>query len=313
MVQASPDLLIRHRLQKVLFAGAVSALLAGLPALVPVFPVALLSQLAALPLLVYGLRFGWQAVAMAGVSGWGTLAVLGALAGTGRSDLLFDAGVLVYLGTTILPALAIVAALQRGIPARGIMTVLAGLGSLAAVLLSVLVPDLGTGWQQAVTAWIREAGSPELQQAFLPEKLATMALYLPGFAGIAWMVTLVGNYALAGHLIRKSGLGIVQPPRFRDLSVPGGVVVAGALGLMLAGSVGGAAVALANAGIVCLGAVFISGLALVHGWAGQLRQPGLALGAFYFLAMLLGVPFLLVLLAGAADAFFHFRRTVTRN
>lgn len=308
--------LVRQRLVRVLCAGVLSGLMSWLPAILPALPAVLLSQLAALPLLIYGLRFGWQAVMMAGVAGWGSHGIL-STASSGFSDgqLFFSVGALIYLVWNVAPAL--LASWLIGLGARPalVLTGLAASGAASTAALSVFVPGLSDVWREVTATLSAQMQTPEMQTALAEARIAEMAPWLPGLLGVMWLSGFAVNLALASRFIHASGFGD-GVPRFADLRVSQTLVLAAA-GCLVTGSLAGAGatagIVLLNAGVVLLAAIFLGGLALVHTKAAQLPQPGVALMLFYFLSLLLALPLLIVLAAGAADAFFDFRNSSFRS
>jgi hypothetical protein len=316
MAEGVDSALVRQRLVRVLLAGVISGAMTALPGALPIASVMLVSLLATLPLLIYGLRFGWQAAAMAGVAGWGVHGVLSALSGVLPSgQIFFSAGTLVYLLWSVAPALLASALVSRQVRPALLLGVLAGCGAAGAAVVAVAVPELGQLWQETTAALSAQISDPEAQQIAADARLAEMGTVLPGILGSVWLLAFVFNLALASRFLHVAGFG-VGIPGFRDLRATEWGVIAAVLCLTAGGLMGSwpqVALMFSNAGLVLLAAVFLGGLALVHDRAARFARPGMTLMLFYMLALFLAVPFLIVLLVGAADAFFDFRNSSFRS
>ena len=269
-----------------------------------------------MPLLVYGFRFGWQAVAMAGVAGWGVHGVLAAISGViPEGTIFFSAGTLAYLMWNVVPALLtswLVGHRARPATVLGVLSVCAAVGAAAA---TVLFPQLVQLWRETTAALSEQMQSPQAQKAITEASLARMAVWVPGLMGSVWLLVFMVNLALASRFVHVAGFG-ADVPRFSSLRVTEWGVIAAVISLTAGAMIGSdhaAGAMLSNAGIVLLAAVFIGGLALVHAKAARFAQPGIALMFFYLLSLLLGVPLIAALLAGAADAFFDFRNSSFRS
>ena len=316
MAEGVTSALVRQRLVRVLLAGVLSGGLAWLPAVMPIASIMLLSLLATMPLLVYGFRFGWQAAAIAGVAGWGVHGVLSALSGAAAAGhIFFGAGTLVYLLWNVAPALLASVLLWHRVQPAVLLGVLAACGAVSVAGVAAMFPQLGQMWHETTTVLTTQMDIPEAQQITAKGRLDAVASLLPGIVGSVWLLAFALNLALASRFLHAAewGEGI---PGLRDLRATGWGVIS-AVACLMAGNVltgweQGAAM-LTNAGLVLLAAVFLGGLGFVHARAASFAQPGMALVMFYFVSLFLAVPFLVVLLVGAADAFFDFRNSTFRS
>jgi hypothetical protein len=261
-----------------------------------------------LPLFVAGLWLGAGAAALAGVSAtllllatndlWGA-AIFAALNAVPVAILVRQAllarrgsdGSLVWyppgLLTAWLTGLAIVGM-------AGALLLLGGPHSLEAALRTVIAEALD-----------RLAREP------LPERdqiAAALAVMVPGIIAASWMLTTIGNAALAQGLLARFGANWRPSPDLAGLGLP--LWMPAALGVATAATLFAGAPRFI--GINLMIALFVpfclAGLAVLHAAARRLASPAMALAAFYTTAMLFGWPFLVVAVVGLLESWLGLRR-----
>lgn len=273
--------------------------------------------LASLPIFYAGLAIGPRAALLAGLVGtaasfaMGTWIALGFLVEVALGPyLLARQAVLYRTGPDGNP---------EWYPIGWLFGWLAGIAGSALVALHVWFLGAEGGLigalQQSITAYmeqLREAGVlGELGITQEPEVVAaTMARILPGAAAAVWMLVMIVNGTLAQGLALRFGKAIRPVAALATMQLPLWLLVALPATLVLSllgeplGSLGG------SLAPVAMVPVLFQGCAVVHVLARRTPVPGLVLGCFYALMLVISALVLVVILLGLAEHWLKVRRRV---
>jgi len=169
--------------------------------------------------------------------------------------------------------------------------------------------------EQSIAAYLerlREAGVlRELGLSQEPAAVAaTMARILPGAAAAVWMLVMIGNGTLAQGLALKFGKAIRPVAALTTMQLPLWLLVALPATLVLSfvsGPLGALGASLVPVAMV---PVLFQGCAVIHVLARRTPMPGLVIGSFYALMLLVGALVLVVILLGLAEHWLKVRRRV---
>jgi hypothetical protein len=268
----------------------------------------ILVYMSQLPLFVAGLWLGSVTAAIAGLTGFVVLLA--------ASDLL---GAAVFVALNAAPVVLLVrqALLARRngdgtlawYPPGKLAAWLAALAlcGIAAMLLLLGGPE---GLQLALRDIVGEALDRVARQP-LPNRDAivrAVATVIPGVVAASWMITSVGNGALAQGLLARFGASWRPSPDLAALSLP--MWLPAALGLAAAATlIGGAPRYIGINALIALSVPFcLAGLAVLHMAVRRLSNPAMALMLFYTTAALFGWPFLAIAILGLLESWLGLRR-----
>lgn len=299
-------------------AGLVSALLHA-SAATGAAAALMLIYFSPLPLFMAGLSFGPMAVSIAGI--FATLAI--AVAGGPQFATTY------FLANAAAPILLCYYAsrsrqydtpngpVTEWYPSGNLFGWLWVVGTVIVILLAFLAQSQSGGMRGWISQTLQveqlatsvalaqlQAGGTAIDETVLQNTLIAFAA--PG-AAVFWMLTAIGNGALAQRLVTRLGRALRPSPRMLELVLPPVMVIPLAAGLALSflpGDLG-----LASGAIAAMAAVpyFFLGLAVVHAISRGLPARGFTLGLFYILILTFGWPVLLTVGLGVADQFAGFR------
>lgn len=150
------------------------------------------------------------------------------------------------------------------------------------------------------------------QMQVSPEELSamamTMARLVPGVAACFWIMLMAGNGALAQGLALRFGKAIRPATPLSGMELPNWLVMALAVSIGL--SFAGGAVTELGTGLSMVFAIpfLFQGCAVVHAAARLTSFPGILLGAFYALLVVIGAIVMLVILLGLLEQWIKLRR-----
>jgi hypothetical protein len=273
--------------------------------------------LAPLPIFYAGLAMGPRSALIAGIVGTAASLALGIWVALG---FMFE----VALGPFLLSRQAVLfrtdsSGKPEWYPIGWLFGWLAAIAAAALVALHVWFlgseGGLTGALEQSIAAYLerlREAGVlRELGLSQDPALVAaTMARILPGAAAAVWMLVMIANGALAqgvalrfGKAIRPTaGLASMQLPVWLLLALPVTLVLS-----FMSGPLGALGTSLAP---VVMVPVLFQGCAVIHVVARRTPFPGLLIGCFYALMLVIGPLFVLVILLGLAEHWLKVRRRV---
>lgn len=306
----SRDLLIALALGGVSALAHMAMAFAGTGALI-------FALLAPLPLFYAGLSLGPRSALVAGAAGTAASLAFGSLVAVG---FLFQ----VAVGPFLLTRQAVLyRAAPNGAaewyPVGWLFGWLAGIAAAAVTALHVwfLGSDGGlTGeLQQTIAAYLeqmRESGMlEELGLSQDPAAVAaTMARILPGAVTAVWMLVMIANGALAQGLALRFGKAIRSVASLATMQLPIWILAAlpAALALsFLDGPLGAWGASLVPVAMV---PVLFQGCAVIHVLARRTPLPGLVIGCFYALMLVVSALVLVVILLGLAEHWLKVRRRV---
>jgi hypothetical protein len=285
----------------------------------------LLGYLASLPLFLAGLSLGAGAALLSGLAGAAAVAVAASLL----------AGIVFFFAYAV-PATVLS---RQGLlnrqdatggtewyPTGRLLLWLGGLGLVAVLLafgLGALLAERGLigTLQTALEPIYREladAGVLSVPEGSDPQALeaffrATIAI-VPGAVALLWMLTLLGNGALAQRILERAGRA--QRPRgsFGMPLLPHAAAFAfAALSLAAAFLPGSAGAIAGNLAIVAALPFLVTGFGVVHALAHVTRYPTALLVGFYLIAAITVWPVLLVVVLGVFDVFQEVRLRLQRH
>jgi len=173
-----------------------------------------------------------------------------------------------------------------------------------------LVATLQTGLQAYLEELQRQGLFVQMQmsQSDLAAMAGTMARLIPGIAAAFWIMMMAGNGLLAQGLALRFGKAIRPATPLSAMELPSWLALALAFSIGLA-FIGGT-LAEMGTGLAMVFAVpfLFQGCAVVHAAARLTAFPGLLLGAFYALLVVISAMVILVILLGLFEQWIKLRR-----
>jgi Predicted membrane protein (DUF2232) len=268
----------------------------------------ILAYMSQLPLFVAGLWLGVGAAATAGLAGCLVLFAASDLVGAAVFAALDAAPVVLLVRQALLARRAGAETVVWYPPGRltAWLTALALVGFAAALILCGGPPGL-----QATLRGLVGEVLDRVVRGPVPHRAAvvdTLAMIIPGVIAASWMITTVGNAALAQGVLARFGASWRPSPDLAGLGLPRWLPVA--LGLAAVATIfAGAPRFLGINALIALAVPFgLAGLAVLHMAVRRLSHPAAALLFFYAAAALFGWPFLAVAVLGLLESWLGLRR-----
>ncbi len=267
-----------------------------------------LVYLTQLPLFVAGLWLGTGTAALAGLTGVAVLLAASDLIGAALFAALDAAPVLLLVRQALLARPRADGSIAWYPP--GLLTAwLAGF-ALCGIAVALLLLGGPEGLQAALRTLVGEvldrvSRRPVPNRAEVAEALA---MIIPGVVAASWMITSVGNAALAQGILARFGANWRPTPDLARLGLP--MWLPAALGLAAAATIFAGAPRFVGINLlIALSVPFgLAGLAVLHAAVRRLSNPAMALVFFYTMAVLFGWPFLVIAVLGLLESWLGLRR-----
>lgn len=261
-----------------------------------------------LPLFIAGLWLGAGTAAIAGLTGALILLAASGLVGAALFAALNAVPVVVLVRQALLAQRRSDGTLVWYPP--GLLTAWLTAFALAGIVAALLLFGGPEGLQSALRGIVAEvlervAATPVPDRDRVAETIATI---IPGAVAASWMITSIGNAALAQGVLARFRANWRPSPDLAGLGLP--MWLPAALGLAAAATMFGGAPRFVGINMmIALSVPFcLAGLAVLHAAARRLSQPALALVCFYTVAALLGWPFFAVAILGLLESWLGLRR-----
>ncbi len=265
----------------------------------PLPGLALISNLAALPLFLIGLGLGLRPLYGAGLLA--TFFML-LLEGPITASVFV---VLTVLGPTLLINRAL---LNRKKPLGKIawypsslllrdLTLISGIVMILALGIYLYLTQGGN--LQILVKTLLKAFDPQGHAKDVEPLLISLFPFLPGFFAFSWALMILINGAIAQGLLSRFQRNLRPSPSLDNINVPKSFLILFGLSILLSAiGVGSLELLGKNATCVLLLPFFLVGLGIVHQWIRKTSFPIAGLTVFYFLLFLLFWPILFIILLG---------------